>query len=185
MARGRDCAVGPGQCIVLLVCAGGYSCRRRISSASAPSQDFSERPAAVQERRAQASSPVQQLIISSTSSSSVTARSQGHPHRHAAAYRGRRPCFLPRRGDVWGSTWFCTATPHQRAGAGATLTQARTCCANMLNDDAGNASPTSMCHPSVSIVQCESRRTLLCILSTRSILQHFLSQLLHKRCQKW
>lgn len=60
-------------------------------SQRAPSQDFSKRPAAVQcsavlvqHMRAQANSPVQLLINSSTSSSSVTVVSQGHLQRHAA-----------------------------------------------------------------------------------------------------
>lgn len=122
----------------------GYSCRS-ARRRPAPSQDFSKRRAAVQHTRAHACSPVQQLINSSASSSSVTARSQGHLHRHAAAFEAGGPTFF--RGDVWGSPWFCMgdrdATPGlERACANA---GPRTCSAN-YDDGTYSFVPLSFAH---------------------------------------
>ena len=117
MARGRRLCGRARQCcsIALLVILVAGAFRQPARHPRTSPKDL-RRCSAAQHTRAQASSPVQLLINSSTSSSSVTVKSQGHLHRHAARSDSRQAAllFLSRRGDVWGSSWFCTATPHRR-----------------------------------------------------------------------
>lgn len=102
---GVDCAVGRQHGVR---CAGSYSCRACRSLPSAISGLLQK---GCWQMRRQPSAPVQHLINSSASSSSVTVKSQGHLQRHASAHRGRRPCLF--HVEVWGSSRFCTAVAPQ------------------------------------------------------------------------
>jgi hypothetical protein len=83
--EGVDCAAGQDN-------AAGARCAWRLflscGAGRQPARQLRTSPKGLRrcKTRAQACSPVQQLFNSSTSSSSVTARSQGHLHHHAAAY---------------------------------------------------------------------------------------------------
>jgi hypothetical protein len=57
------------------------------------------------------------------------------PH---AAIRGRQPCSLSHGEATSGDRRGFVLRRHTEGWSGRTLTQARTCCANMLNDDAAN-----------------------------------------------
>lgn len=57
------------------------------------------------------------------------------PH---AAIRGRQPCSLSHDEATSGDRRGFVLRRHTEGWSGRALTQARTCCANMLNDDAAN-----------------------------------------------
>jgi len=122
MARGRRLRGWAGQCcsiaLLVILVAGAF---RQPARHPRTSPKGLRRCSAAQDTRTQAGSPVQLLINSSTSSSSVTARSQGHLHRHAAAHRSRRPCisWLPAETDGGAGFGYCWFSRDDMAMEGA------------------------------------------------------------------